>query len=386
MSPTGVCASEVLSTTNLNMRPTQDLCEIIGRFMVAGEGVVAHWVEYAKGLLLFVMAPGDDRSGEFYVYDRKQGELLVARTARQCLWRLLDHRDAPEDAGVSASGAGGKSLPSDCGGAAGQTRLVICRRRCKERYGGSAASNAGDGGRVRAVVREPPRLHPPVGPAASGIRSSLLLPAAEADGEEVPLTGQDLESHLAGEITIGLYAINPRTQRSKWMAIDADYKEAVEDLLKLQYELGQDGVQAALEQSRRGGHLWIFFSKPVLAKHARRYIHHLASRLSVRVKGSGLTEGIELFPKQDVLEDGQFGNAIRAPLGIHRAANRRYWFYGAAYDLASQMVFLRGLNRVTEAQLEELVAALPRGTEIGIAAATVPSRPWATTLSDYRVH
>src|SRR6188474_2548064 len=73
MLPTGVCASEVLSTKNLNMRPTQDLCEIIGRFMIAGEGVVAHWVEYAKGLLLFVMAPGDDRSGEFYVYDRKKG-------------------------------------------------------------------------------------------------------------------------------------------------------------------------------------------------------------------------------------------------------------------------------------------------------------------------
>lgn len=77
MSPTGVCASEVLSTANLNMRPTQDLCEIVGRFMVTGEGVVAHWVEYAKGLLLFVMAPGDDRSGEFYVYDRRRGSFWL---------------------------------------------------------------------------------------------------------------------------------------------------------------------------------------------------------------------------------------------------------------------------------------------------------------------
>lgn len=204
----------------------------------------------------------------------------------------------------------------------------------------------------RAYTRQSDRPHPESG------RHYYYRPR-KMDGEDVPLTGQDLESHLAGEITIGLYAINPRTQRSKWMAIDADYREAVEDLLKLQYELGQDGVQAALEQSRRGGHLWIFFDRPVLARHARRYIHHLATRLSVRLKGSGLTEGIELFPKQDVLEDGQFGNAIRAPLGLHRAANRRYWFYGAAYDLTSQMMFLRGLHRVTEAQLELLVAALP---------------------------
>lgn len=180
-----------------------------------------------------------------------------------------------------------------------------------------------------------------------------------SEGGEKALTRRDIECHLAGEITIGLYAINPVTQRVKWTAIDADYRAAVEDLLKLQYELAQDGVQAALEQSRRGGHLWILFEAPVLAKSARRYIGHLASRLSVRVKGTGLAEGIEIFPKQDLLEDGQFGNAIRGPLGVHRAANRRYWFYGAAYDLDSQMKYLRDLKRVSEAQLQQLMAGLP---------------------------
>ena len=55
-------------------------------------------------------------------------------------------------------------------------------------------------------------------------------------------------------MTLGLYAINPRTQRAKWMAIDADYRRSLDVLLKLQYELQQDGIQAALEQSRRGGH------------------------------------------------------------------------------------------------------------------------------------
>jgi hypothetical protein len=43
------------------------------------------------------------------------------------------------------------------------------------------------------------------------------------------------------------------------MGIDADYKRSLDDLLKLQYELQQDGIQAALEQSRRGGHLWMLF-------------------------------------------------------------------------------------------------------------------------------
>jgi hypothetical protein len=164
---------------------------------------------------------------------------------------------------------------------------------------------------------------------------------------------------LAGEITLGIYAINPRTQRVKWMAIDADYRKALEDLLKLQFELGRDGIQAALEQSRRGGHLWIFFERPALAKHARVYIRHLARQLSVEVKGSGSGEGIELFPKQDAVDEGQFGNAIRGPLGIHRAANRRYWFYGAPYELEAQMAYLGNLRRVTEEQMKELMAAVP---------------------------
>ena len=77
MDTNQVYASPVLSTKDLKMRTEQDLIEIIANFLVVGEGVVAHWVEYARGLLLFVMAPGDERSGEFYIYDRKRGSFWL---------------------------------------------------------------------------------------------------------------------------------------------------------------------------------------------------------------------------------------------------------------------------------------------------------------------
>ena len=64
--------------------------------------------------------------------------------------------------------------------------------------------------------------------------------------------------HLNGDLTINLFAINPETQRSKWIAIDADFDGAMQSLIELQRELNHDGVEAAIEQSRRGGHLWIF--------------------------------------------------------------------------------------------------------------------------------
>jgi hypothetical protein len=62
------------------------------------------------------------------------------------------------------------------------------------------------------------------------------------------LTLDTVRRHLSGELTIGIYAINPVTQRSKWMAIDADYRTALEDLIKVQRQLRDDGV-AALEKS-----------------------------------------------------------------------------------------------------------------------------------------
>lgn len=173
------------------------------------------------------------------------------------------------------------------------------------------------------------------------------------------LTLEAIERHLEGQITIGLYALNPRTQCSKWVAIDADYENALEDLLKLQWELRQDGVEGALERSRRGAHLWIFADQPLLALRCRLYVCNLAGRLKVPVKGyGGLAEGIEIFPRQDRLEPNEYGNAIRGPLGVHRASGHRYWFYGADYELQAQLSYLEKIRKITRTEMGRFVAGL----------------------------
>jgi len=193
-------------------------------------------------------------------------------------------------------------------------------------------------------------------PSPENGRHYYFRPKPKGKGEELGLTMATIRRHLEGELTIGLYAINPSTQRSKWVAIDADYDGAMEDLLKLQYSLQQDSVEAALEMSKRGGHVWIFMETPTLARECRIYIYNLALKLGVRIKGSGLADGIEVFPKHDELREGEFGSAIRGPLGIHRGANRRYWFYGADYNLEKQMAYLNRLRKVSQDQLRTLIA------------------------------
>jgi hypothetical protein len=173
-----------------------------------------------------------------------------------------------------------------------------------------------------------------------------------------PLDADVVRMHLNGDITINLFAINPETQRSKWVAIDADFDGAIEALLQLQHKLKQDGVEAALEESRRGGHLWIFAEAPLLAAECRIYIYNLALRLGVPVKGGSVEEGIEVFPRQDRIEGDEFGNAIRAPLGVHRKTNQRYWFYEAALTPQMQLAYLNGQKKLTEAELRTFIQGL----------------------------
>jgi hypothetical protein len=202
----------------------------------------------------------------------------------------------------------------------------------------------------RAYTVQSARPHPESG------RHYYYRPTDKKRGAGLSLTIDTLHRHLVGEITIALYAINPATQGCKWIAIDADYKNALEDLLKLNYYLGRDEVHGALEKSRRGGHLWVFFETPQPARSCRIYVYDLALRLGVPVIGGSLPEGIEIFPKHDRLKPGEFGNAIRGPLGIHRGADRPYWFYGADYELEKQMAYLNQVPKVPGTQLEALIA------------------------------
>lgn len=212
-------------------------------------------------------------------------------------------------------------------------------------------------------------------PSPESGRHYYYRPKEKDSGEPVWLTDRTISAHLEGRTTIGLYAINPSDQRCRWVAIDADYKNAMDDLIKLQYQLTTDHVDSALEMSRRGGHLWIFLAVPLLARQCRIYIYDLAGRLGVPVKGTGLADGIEVFPKHDSIAAGAFGNAIRGPLGIHRGADRRFWFYGADYTLEAQIGYLKRLRKLSEDELTSFTAGKDFPPEIRQAASRAPQVP-----------
>jgi hypothetical protein len=187
-------------------------------------------------------------------------------------------------------------------------------------------------------------------------RRYFYRPRDKGTGEGVSLALDTIRYHLGGRLTIGLYAANPETQRCKWLAIDADYNNALGDLGKLAECFEHDWVASALEESRRGAHLWVFMAEPLLARDIRVYARDVAARAGVPLKLAGNQDGIEIFPRQDFLRPGEFGNAIRGPLGIHRGAGCRFWFRGVAAELAAQMKYLTSLRKLTAEHLASLIA------------------------------
>jgi hypothetical protein len=148
----------------------------------------------------------------------------------------------------------------------------------------------------------------------------------------------------------------------------------MQSLIELQRKLRHDGIEAALEQSRRGGHLWMFCETPLLAAECRIYIYNLALRLGIPVKCGGLKDGIEVFPRQDRLEEAEYGNALRAPLGVHRKTNLRYWFRAAAPRPEAQLAYLNGLPKLTKDRLKTLIHGMkfPEAYKPVVAAPYIP--------------
>lgn len=126
-----------------------------------------------------------------------------------------------------------------------------------------------------------------------------------------------LFAHLRGEMTLGTYLLDANS-KGRFLVYDADDHHGWQWLQALTHTLLEQGTMGYLEPSRRCGHLWLFFDKPIAGADVRRFGTGVLSYFQV--------SGIELYPKQELLTTGP-GSLIRLPFGIHRRTGRRYGFY-----------------------------------------------------------
>ena len=131
----------------------------------------------------------------------------------------------------------------------------------------------------------------------------------------LPVTDQTIFDHLAGKHTIGVYPLlNDDT--CHFLAVDFDKADWQEDAGAFVASCRELGVPVALEISRsgNGAHVWIFFSSMVSARDARRLGSAIISHTCDRTRQLALGSYDRLFPNQDTMPKGGFGNLIALPL------------------------------------------------------------------------
>jgi superfamily II DNA or RNA helicase len=131
----------------------------------------------------------------------------------------------------------------------------------------------------------------------------------------IPLSDSIIFDHLAGAHTVGIYPLLA-DDTCYFLAVDFDEADWRNDAKAFAESCEQLGVPVALEISRsgNGAHAWIFFSHAVSARDARRLGSAVISYTCARIRQLQLTSYDRLFPNQDTMPRGGFGNLIALPL------------------------------------------------------------------------
>jgi len=173
----------------------------------------------------------------------------------------------------------------------------------------------------------------------------------------VPLSDAAIYDHLAGEHTLGVYPLL-EDDSCHFLAVDFDEAQWRDDALAFVRSCDELGVPAALEISRsgQGAHVWIFFERRVDARDARRLGAALISHTCARTRQLELASYDRLFPNQDTLPKGGFGNLIALPL--QKAPRERDCSIFVDRELCpypDQWTFLAGLRQMSSADIEPTV-------------------------------
>jgi superfamily II DNA or RNA helicase len=190
----------------------------------------------------------------------------------------------------------------------------------------------------------------------------------------VAWSGAEARRHLEGRQTAGIYPL--LADETCWLvAIDLDGPGWREDAGALRDSAREMDIPVLVERSRsgNGAHLWVLFAQPVTARVARAVGSLLLTR-AMRRRSISMGSYDRLFPNQDTMPAGGFGNLIALPLQHARRADGCTVFLGEDLEpCPDQWVYLAGVQRLDDEQAEQIAAEAERaGGTLGL-----PDRPAA---------
>jgi len=207
------------------------------------------------------------------------------------------------------------------------------------------------------------------------------------------ITDQVILDHLQGRHVIGVYPL--LLDETCWfLAVDFDKEAWQEDVLEFAKTCHKMNLPIAIERSRsgNGAHVWFFFSTPIPAVSARKLGCLVITKTMERRHQLSMASYDRLFPNQDNMPSGGFGNLIALPLQHHpRQIGNTVFLDEDLQSIPDQWNFLASLRRSPLATVETIVnSAAKSGGVIGVQVIDrdnkEPFQPWIHSGSGNKAH
>ena len=212
----------------------------------------------------------------------------------------------------------------------------------------------------------------------------------------LPVTDEVIRWHLSGrddlgrDFVMGLYPML-QDETCYFLAADFDQEHLQEDSGAFLETCRRLDLPAALERSRsgNGGHVWFFFEEAISASLARKLGSHVLTETMEHRPEIGLGSYDRLFPNQDTLPKGGFGNLIALPLQKQARQRGNTLFLDEQFKPhPDQWSFLASVRKISRFRAEALVRdAESKGRIIGVRAAMTDEDddvPWTAPPSRRR--
>lgn len=171
------------------------------------------------------------------------------------------------------------------------------------------------------------------------------------------LSDQVIYDHLSGKHTAGLYPL--LDDDTCWfLAIDFDKQNWKDDVYAFVQVCKEYHIPCNIERSRsgNGAHVWIFFQESITASLARKLGMNLLSKTLETRYEVGMDSYDRLFPNQDTLPKGGFGNLIALPLQQQARVNSNSIFVDETFTpYPDQWIYLSSIRKMSKIDVQKVI-------------------------------
>ncbi len=186
-----------------------------------------------------------------------------------------------------------------------------------------------------------------------------------------PVEDDAVLAHLRGRHVMGVYPMLP-DETCWFLAVDFDKSSWIEDVRAFVGTARRLDLPALVERSRsgNGAHVWFFFAEPVPAAIARKMGCFVITETMSARHELGMDSYDRLFPSQDTMPRGGFGNLIALPLQHEPRRHGNSVFLDddlKAYPDHQQWSVLASAKRISLAAVERIASEAARtGAIVGV--------------------